>query len=118
MNIRLLRPAAVPLLASTLLFQYAFAQETTASPQSVGLSPQRLNQITTVVQGSVDRGEIAGAVTLVARHGQVVWLKAAGYQDRENHKSMRTDSIFRICSMTKPIVSLARPHRKFRVRLG
>jgi CubicO group peptidase (beta-lactamase class C family) len=77
-----------------------------AKPESVGLSSERLNRIATVVQGSVDRGEIAGAVTLVSRHGHLVWLRAAGKQDRENSKPMRTDSIFRICSMTKPIVTL------------
>lgn len=84
----------------------AVAQELTAKPEAVGLSSPRLEKIATVVQGSVDRGEIAGAVTLVARHGQVVWLRANGQQDREHAKPMRPDSIFRICSMTKPIVSL------------
>jgi CubicO group peptidase (beta-lactamase class C family) len=73
----------------------------------VGLNPERLARIKAVVHGSVDRGEIAGAVTLVSRHGRVVWLNSAGYQDREDRKPMRTDSIFRICSMTKPITSLA-----------
>jgi CubicO group peptidase (beta-lactamase class C family) len=85
---------------------HARAQQATAKPESVGLSSLRLEKITTVVQGSVDRGEIAGAVTLVARHGQVIWLRATGKQDRENSKPMRTDSIFRICSMTKPLVTL------------
>jgi CubicO group peptidase (beta-lactamase class C family) len=83
------------------------AQAATAKPESVGLSSVRLERIAAGVQGSVDRGEIAGAVTLVARHGQVVWLQASGKQDREKAKPMRTDSIFRICSMTKPIVTLA-----------
>jgi CubicO group peptidase (beta-lactamase class C family) len=83
------------------------AQESSAKPESVGLSSARLNRIERAVQDSVDRGEIAGAVTLVARHGHVVWLQATGKQDRENSKPMQTDSIFRICSMTKPIVSLA-----------
>ena len=85
---------------------HARAQQATAKPESVGLSSLRLEKITTVVQGSVDRGEIAGAVTLVARHGHVIWLRATGKQDRENSKPMRTDSIFRICSMTKPLVTL------------
>ena len=83
------------------------AQEAAAKPEAVGLSSTRLERIATVVQRSVDNGEIAGAVTLVARHGQVVWLKANGKQDRETSKPMRPDSIFRICSMTKPVVTLA-----------
>ncbi len=87
--------------------QQANGQQSTAKPESVGLSSARLQRIATTVQASVDKGEIAGAVTLVARHGQVVWLKATGNQDKENAKPMRTDSIFRICSMTKPITTLA-----------
>lgn len=83
------------------------AQEVSARPEAVGLSAVRLEKIASVVQASVDRGDIAGAVTLVARHGVVVWFDARGKQDRENGKAMRTDSIFRICSMTKPIVTLA-----------
>jgi CubicO group peptidase (beta-lactamase class C family) len=102
-----LRSAVACLVAASVCLPYGWAQEATALPQLVGLSPERLKGISHIVQGSVERGEIAGAVTLVARHGQVVWLNAAGDQDRENHKPMRTDSIFRICSMTKPIVSLA-----------
>jgi len=78
-----------------------------AFAQNDGFSQDRLKRIGTAVQGSVDRGEIAGAVTLVARHGKIVWLEATGKQDRENNKPMRTDSIFRICSMTKPITTLA-----------
>lgn len=107
MYIQPMRSAIACFIAGALILPYATAQEVTASPQSVGLNPERLKEISPLVQGSVDQGEIAGAVTLVARHGQVVWLNATGYQDRESHKPMRTDSIFRICSMTKPIVSLA-----------
>jgi CubicO group peptidase (beta-lactamase class C family) len=96
----------LPVLFATLGSDYGRAQELATKPEAVGLSSLRLEKIATVVQGSVDRCEIAGAVTLVARHGQVVWLRANGQQDREHAKPMRTDSIFRICSMTKPIVSL------------
>ena len=51
----------------------------------------------------VDRGEAAGMVTLLARHGQVSLLNAVGYQDLERKTPMRTDSIFRVMSVTKPI---------------
>jgi CubicO group peptidase (beta-lactamase class C family) len=99
--------ALVLALLASLDVHQARAQHGAARPESVGFSSPRLERIATVVQGSVDRGEIAGAVTLVARHGQVIWLRASGKQDRENSKPMGTDSIFRICSMTKPIVTLA-----------
>jgi CubicO group peptidase (beta-lactamase class C family) len=59
------------------------------------------------VQREIDQKHIAGAVTLVMRHGKVAWLKAQGARDREAAKPMETDSIFRICSMSKAITSLA-----------
>jgi CubicO group peptidase (beta-lactamase class C family) len=59
------------------------------------------------VQRSIDDKRIAGAVTLVARRGHVAWFKAQGMADREAGKPMRPDTMFRICSMTKPITTLA-----------
>ena len=78
-----------------------------AKPESVGLSSERLERIATAVQRSIDDKRIAGAVTLVARRGQIAWLKAQGMMDREAGKPMRTDAIFRICSMSKSLTSLA-----------
>ena len=79
----------------------------TAKPETVGLSSERLERIGAAVQHNIDDKRIAGAVTLVVRHGQVAWFKAQGMSDREAGKPMRTDSIFRICSMTKPITTVA-----------
>ncbi len=79
----------------------------TAKPESLGLSPERLERIGSAVQRNIDNKRIAGAVTLVVRHGHVAWFKAQGMMDREAAKAMRTDAIFRICSMTKPITSVA-----------
>jgi CubicO group peptidase (beta-lactamase class C family) len=79
----------------------------TAKPESVGLSSERLEKIATTVQRAIDEKRIAGAVTLVARRGHVAWLKAQGMQDREASKPMPTDAIFRICSMSKAVTSLA-----------
>jgi CubicO group peptidase (beta-lactamase class C family) len=76
-------------------------------PEAAGMSSERLEHITKVVQQSIDDRRIVGAVTLVARHGHIVWFKAQGMSDREANKPMRTDSIFRICSMSKPITSVA-----------
>jgi CubicO group peptidase (beta-lactamase class C family) len=97
-------------LAALLLagFSAVAAQELpTAKPETVGLSSERLERIGTKVQQTIDDKRIAGAVTLVARHGKVVYFKSQGALDREANKSMRNDAIFRICSMTKPITSLA-----------
>jgi CubicO group peptidase (beta-lactamase class C family) len=79
----------------------------TVKPESVGLSTERLNRIAAAVQRDIDDKRIAGAVTLVSRRGHVAWLKAQGMQDREGGKPMPPDALFRICSMTKPITTLA-----------
>ena len=85
----------------------ALAASPTSSPEEVGLSSERLERIANVVQKGVDDGRIAGGVALVARHGKVAYLKAVGMADRDAKKPMRADSIFRICSMTKPLTSVA-----------
>ena len=79
----------------------------TAAPEDVGLSSDRLARIASAIQKSVDDGRIAGGVSLVARHGKIAYLQAVGMADRDAHKPMRTDSIFRICSMSKPLTSVA-----------
>jgi CubicO group peptidase (beta-lactamase class C family) len=78
-----------------------------AAPEDVGLSSERLERIGSVVEQSINEGRIAGAVALVARHGKIAYFKAFGMADREAKKPMRTDNIFRICSMSKPITSVA-----------
>ena len=71
------------------------------------MSSERLARIAGTIQQSVDDRRIAGGVSLVARHGKIVYFQAVGMADRDAHKPMRTDSIFRICSMSKPITSVA-----------
>jgi CubicO group peptidase (beta-lactamase class C family) len=73
----------------------------------VGFSSERLSRATKLFQSDIDRGAIPGAVLLVAREGKIASEQALGYQDREKKTPMKTDAIFRIASMTKPIVSLA-----------
>ena len=77
------------------------------APESVGMSSDRLQRITTYIQDYIDTKQIAGAVTLVARRGEVVHLEAQGWRDKEADASMTTDTIFEMASMTKPIVSAA-----------
>ena len=95
-------------LSVLVLIVSAFAQDLpSAKPETVGLSSDRLERIGTAVQRSIDDKRIAGAVTLVVRRGHVAWFKAQGMMDREAGKPMRPDAMFRICSMTKPITSVA-----------
>lgn len=77
-----------------------------ASPEAVGLSGERLERLTRAMKDAVDRRQVAGTVTLVLRNGQVVYFKAEGAADREQGVAMRPDSIFRIASMTKAVVSV------------
>ena len=76
-------------------------------PASVGVSTERLQRLHQGMQGFVDRHEAAGIVTLIAREGKVVDVHAVGFQDIEKNVAMKTDSIFRIASMSKPITSVA-----------
>jgi CubicO group peptidase (beta-lactamase class C family) len=78
-----------------------------ASPESVGLSPEGLAAVDAGVKGQIDRGELAGAVTLVARHGKLVHFKALGLKDIAAGEPMATDTLFRIYSMTKPVTAVA-----------
>lgn len=78
-----------------------------ASPHEVGLSAERLERIQGVFQHEIDDGALAGAVALVARHGKVAYFETLGELDREASIPMRSDAIFRIASMSKPITSVA-----------
>jgi CubicO group peptidase (beta-lactamase class C family) len=81
--------------------------EQVSAPEQVGLSPSRLQRIDDVVQTFIDRGVIAGAVTLVARKGAIAHLSAHGQMDMASGRAMRPDTTFRLASMTKPVVSVA-----------
>src|SRR4051812_25646156 len=99
--------------ASALIVAVLFAcglsaqQLPTAAPESVGISTERLDRMHRGMQGFIDRHEAGGVVTLIAREGKVVDVRAYGYQDVESKKPMRPDTIFRIASMSKPITSVA-----------
>jgi len=74
-------------------------------PAAAGMDASRLARIPIKMKDFVDKGTAAGFVTLVARHGHLASLEAVGYQDREAKTPMRTDSLFRIASMTKPMTA-------------
>ena len=77
----------------------------TAMPDEVGLSAEGLERISSTTQGFIDRKQLAGAVTVVARRGKIAHFEAYGMIDLEAHKPMQKDTIFRIYSMTKPIAA-------------
>lgn len=78
----------------------------TALPHEVGLSEEQLEYISSTTHRFVDEGQVAGAVTLVARHGKVGHFEACGMMDIEADKPMQRNTIFRIYSMTKPIAAV------------
>jgi CubicO group peptidase (beta-lactamase class C family) len=87
----------------------ASAQEpvAVAHPEQLGFSTPRLQRLTELYKGYVDRGELPGAVLLIARGDKIASLEAIGFQDRDKKLPMKKDAIFRLASMTKPVVSVA-----------
>jgi CubicO group peptidase (beta-lactamase class C family) len=77
-----------------------------AQPETVGMSSGRLERLTESLQDYVDDNRLAGAVALVVRRGKIAYLEAVGFRDKETDAPMLTDTIFRIASQTKALVSV------------
>ncbi|MSU35990.1 MAG: class A beta-lactamase-related serine hydrolase [Pedosphaera sp.] len=90
------------LVANPLLAQLPHAQ-----PDELGFSPERLGKLQAMVQGYIDEGKHAGAITIIARDGRIVDFKTYGYRDLEARAPMEKDTIVRIYSMSKVITSVA-----------
>jgi CubicO group peptidase (beta-lactamase class C family) len=80
---------------------------TTTTPESVGLSSQRLSRIRPAMQALINEQRCAGIMTVIARRGQIAHGECVGLMEIEAQKPMQTDAIFRIYSMSKPITSAA-----------
>jgi CubicO group peptidase (beta-lactamase class C family) len=78
-----------------------------ATPESQGMSSERLARIDAMLQQAVDQGNIPGAVALIARNGRLVYHKAFGMADNESGRAMKSDDIFRIASQTKAVTATA-----------
>lgn len=89
-----------------LLFLALPFQVYAADAAKAGMNKERLARIPVRMKAFVDQGVVAGAVTLVQRHGVLASLDAVGYEELETKKPMRTDSIFQIMSMTKPVTAV------------
>jgi CubicO group peptidase (beta-lactamase class C family) len=101
---------SLPLLAFvTLLFVApASAQiKSAASPESVGFSSQRLENLHSIIQDEIDHQQLAGAITILARHGKIIDYRTYGKRDLASGAPMTKDTIFRDYSMTKPITGVA-----------
>src|SRR5690606_21553984 len=85
--------------------RHALTEE--ASPESLGFSPERLERVAALMQRQIDANIFPGAVTLIARDGRIAYFRAQGVMDIETQRPMTTDAVFRIMSMTKPIVAVS-----------
>jgi CubicO group peptidase (beta-lactamase class C family) len=85
----------------------AAADLPTAKPESVGFSSDRLENLHAVMQSEIDRKQLAGAVTILARHGKIIEYRTYGQRDMEKGIPMTKDAIFRAYSMTKPLTGVA-----------
>jgi CubicO group peptidase (beta-lactamase class C family) len=78
-----------------------------AKPEKVGMSSERLDLIGPALRTDIEKGKIPGAVVLIARQGKVVYFESFGMRKKDSGAPMTKDAIFRIYSMTKPIVTVA-----------
>ncbi len=99
--------AAILLGALLVAAPGLLVQAETATPQSVGLSTERLARVHELVERAIAAGEISGAVTLVARNGQVAYLEAQGVADLQTKRAMTPETMFRLASMSKPVAAVA-----------
>src|SRR5262245_51099092 len=104
---RLIAKSTATFLLLLILGLTSAAETPRAKPDDVGISAPRLQRIHDLMQRHIEAGNIAGSVTLVARNGRIAHLEAQGLMDIETRKPMATDAMFRIMSMTKPIVGTA-----------
>src|SRR5687768_4572305 len=92
------------LLLTVLALPVVTAFAPTGKPEEVGLSSERLQRVSQMIQRRIAAGDLAGAVTIVARKGKVVHHSAQGVMDLESRQPITPATMFRIASMTKPVV--------------
>lgn len=95
------------LLLFSILLAPAVLAQTTAAPEDVGMSSERLGRLDALMQGHVDAGRIAGGLSLVYRRGELVHHQTYGVRDLEKGDAVPADGLYRIYSMTKVITTAA-----------
>jgi len=98
-----------PLLAAAALVVATLAQAQplpTGTPESVGMSAERLRNIDTFFASEIERNRVPGAVVAIAHQGKLVYFKAFGFADKAKGTPMATDTIFQLASMTKPMAAV------------
>ena len=107
--IRLIQKSKVLMIMNLIFFSSVFnSQEFQFSnPEDQGFSEERLKRIAPVMQKYIDQDLTPGVLTAIMRNEKIVYLETQGFMDVKEEKPLREDTIFRIASMTKPIVSVA-----------
>jgi CubicO group peptidase (beta-lactamase class C family) len=77
------------------------------SPESVGMSSERIARMDNIFQNSVNNKEVPGVAAIVIRNGKIIYYKSFGMADNQSNKALKKDDIFRIASMSKAITSTA-----------
>lgn len=95
------------LILILLALPVAIASTPSAKPEDVGLSPERLERVTQMIERRIAAGDLTGAVVAIARRGSVAHVSAHGVMDLESRQPMSSSTMFRIASMTKPVAGVA-----------
>nr|AFK83589.1 lipolytic enzyme SBLip1 [uncultured bacterium] len=101
------RIVVISLLSLLIVLQVTAASVSKAKPEDVGMSSERLQRIDQMLERRIAKGEMTGAVAIVARKGKVVHLTAKGVMDLETKQPVTPATMFRVASMTKPVTSVA-----------
>jgi CubicO group peptidase (beta-lactamase class C family) len=101
-----MRTAIVCLALLAFLVLPVGTAPTVGKPEEVGLSSERLHRIAQMIQRRIAAGDLAGAVVAVGRKGRVAYVNAQGVMDLETKQPMTPANMFRIASMTKPVVGV------------
>lgn len=94
-------------LLGLLTTAFSFAQLAQVDPQQEGVSAERLERISEISKSYLEDEKVAGIATMVSRNGKIIYAKAFGERGVDDSKTLKIDDLFRIYSMTKPIVAVA-----------
>lgn len=113
---QLARSVTITIVGFAVISALSGAAQTTAhhtseasivKPETVGFSSERLDRLHALIQGEIDQKQLAGAITILARHGKIVDYRTYGQRDLATNAPMTKDVIFRDYSMTKPVTGVA-----------
>src|SRR5258706_6946527 len=102
-----MKTALTLMLCTALVMSMAAASSTATRPEDVGVSSERLLRVSQMLQRHITAGDLSGAIGLVARRGKLVHVSAQGVMDLESKQPMSAGTMFRIASMTKPVIGVS-----------